>query len=253
MPKILKFLIGLGVVAFVCAVVAWVIGAQWFARWAVQRTAQRHPIVLVIPKPLADTSIDNAAGTDESFGAYSFETPWKQTPKVDNYGDGGTTYSFGAHVVTIYQRPPDELISEFHKNPQNEQNLNNLFEGDPPKTDLEFMRRILNVTPDNFTWSASKLETVRNGTLLALKTTTTPVEGASGIFFVKTPEFQGFQYGVPEAKETGVSVDLYGKRVLLRFTFRERGGAAAITPQADINRVVQSVRSGPNVHDRDKE
>ena len=112
--------------------------------------------------------------------------------------------------------------------------MNNLFEGDPPKTDFEFMRRILNVTPENFTWSASKLETVRNGTLLALKTTTTPVEGASGIFFVKTPEFQGFQYGVPEAKETGVSVDLYGKRALLRFTFRERGGAAAITPQADI-------------------
>jgi hypothetical protein len=253
MPKFLKFLIGLGVVAVVCVVVMWVFGAQWLAKFATHKAALKHPVVRMAPKPLADTAINNAPGTDESFGAYSFEVPWKDTPKVNNYGAGGTTYAFGPHVITVYQRPPNELVESLQKNPQNQQNINNLFEGDPPKTDYEFMRRILNVTPDTFTWSMSKLETVRDGMLLAIKTNAAPAEGLSGIFYLKTPEFQGFQFGVPEAKETGVVVDLYGKRALLKFTFRERGGAAVITPQADINRVVQSVHSGLSVLDRDDE
>jgi hypothetical protein len=243
MPKILKVLIGLGVAAVVCVVVMWVLGAQWFAKVVSRKAALRHPVVLVVPKPLPDTTINNTPGTDEIFGAYSFEVPWKEAPKVNEYGNGGSTYAFGERMVTVYQRPPDELIAQLQKNPQNQQNLDTLFEGDRPKTDYEFVRRILNVTPDTFTWSMSKMETMRDGMLLALKTSTAPVEGAYGIFYVTTPEFHGFQYGVPEAKYAGVSVDLYNDNVLLKFTFREGGGTPAIIPQADINRIVQSVRS----------
>jgi hypothetical protein len=246
MPKLLKFLIGMGVVAVVCVVVVWVFGAQWLAKWATRKAALRHPVVLVVPKPLADTSTNDAPGTDESFGEYSFEVPWKDTPKVDIYGAGGTTYSFGPHMITVYRRPPNEMTAALEKNPQNQQNLDNLFEGDRPKTDYELMRRILNVTPGTFTWSMSKIETMRDGMLLALKTNAAPAEGLSGMFYLKTPEFQGFQFGVPEAKETGVVVDLYGKSALLKFTFRERGGAPAIISQQDINRIVQSLHSGPN-------
>jgi hypothetical protein len=247
MPKILKFLIGLGVVVVICLVTAWLFGVQWFAKWMVGKTASKNPLVRVVPKPLADTSINNAPGTDESYRNYSFEVPWKDTPKVSNYGAGGSVYSFGPHTVTLYSLRPNGMIESLKKNPQNQQNIDTLFEGDPPKTDYDFMRRILAITPDTFTWSMNKTEAVRDGTLLFVKTKNVPVEAASGIFYVTTPEFHGFQYGVPESKETGVEVDLYSDRVLLKFTFRERGGAPALIPQPDINRVVQSVRRGSNL------
>jgi hypothetical protein len=245
MPKFLKFLIGLGVVAVVCVVVAWVFGAQLLAKMLTRNTARQYPVVLVVPKPLADVSINSAKGTAGVFGDYSFEVPWAAPPppKVQSYGSGGSTYDFGGHVVTVYTRPPNEIMGSLRKNPQQQQYVDNLFEGDTPKTDYEYVRRVLNVTPDTFTWSISKLETMRDGVLLASKANTTPHEGASGIFYVTTPEFHGFQYGVPEAKQTGVSVDLYNKKVLLKFTFRERGGAPAVISQQDINRIVQSLHS----------
>jgi hypothetical protein len=247
LPAFLKFLIGLGVVAVVCIVAAWFFGAQWFGKWAARKMAVRNPAVLVLPKPLPDTALNNAPGTDESFDGYFFQVPWKDKPIVNNYGAGGTMCSFGMHTVTLYKLAPNMMTEGIKRNPQQQQNIDKLFAGDVPKTDYEFMRRILNVTPDSFNWTMDKMETVRDGLLLTLKSTAAPREGASGIFYVTTPEFQGFQYGVPEAKETGVSVDLYGKNALLKFTFRERGGAPAVISQRDINRIVQSVRTGQDM------
>ncbi len=251
MPKILKFLIGLGAVAVLCLIAGWFFGVQWFAKWVAAKSAQSSPVVRVVPKPLADTSVNNAPGTDESYRDYSFEVPWKDKPKVNNYGAGGSVYAFGEHMVTVYALRPNGMIESLKKNPQNQQNIDTLFEGDPPKTDYDFMRRILAITPDTFTWSMNKTEALRDGTLFFLKTKNVPAEAASGIFYVTTPEFRGFQFGVPESKETGVEVDLYSDQVLLKFTFRERGGAPPIIPQPDINRIVQSVRKIPKLLDLD--
>jgi hypothetical protein len=244
-PKILKVLIGLGVAAAVSLVVAWIYGAQAFGRWESQRAARENPVLRLTPAPLHDASVNTARGTTVSFHGYLIDFPYGHALPTYVDGAGQNVFAFDAQRVAVRAFPPDMIMKTLNRTPQIAENTNKLFEGKPPRSDYDYVLMMLQATPDAFRWNIGKVEVMRDGALLFDKSRDTPRQGASGIFYVANNEFRGFQFGLPEAKEAGVVVDLYGQAHMLRLFFHENGRAPAAIPQPDINRIIQSVRRDP--------
>jgi hypothetical protein len=68
-----------------------------------------------------------------------------------------------------------------------------------------------------------------------------PKVGDSGIYWIRTSTFQGYQYGNPRSRRKSLDVELFTEDGGLGFIFaqKEKGPTPAIT-QAEINRVIQT-------------
>ena len=83
--------------------------------------------------------------------------------------------------------------------------------------------------------------------MLVVKSIATP-QADSGIFFVHTDGFDGFQYENPALHPKRVLVDLFSPDQSLEFTFLlNYQGASPKISQADINRIIQTVRKQETV------
>lgn len=243
MPKFLKFLIGPGVLAALALVVWWCYATQWFATRNAERMARMNPILIMTPQPLPDAAADDGAPmAGVNIAGFGIQFPWTIESAPSIRPDRTIVYKFPGRTVALQEEPPGTQLARWRAKLAHGQTLDTLFAGDAPQTDYELVARILSITPSSFSWRMTKAEAARDAALYQLKATSVPQEAKWGIFSVETPTFRGFQYGAPEAQQTGVEVDLYNAESNLRLMFRENGGAPAVIPQSDINRIVQSVR-----------
>jgi hypothetical protein len=67
-------------------------------------------------------------------------------------------------------------------------------------------------------------------------------DAESGIYLIRTKNFQGFQYGNPQARPSEIVDELFSDRARLEFNFPCKGGCVS---QAEINRVIQSAQIVP--------
>jgi hypothetical protein len=83
--------------------------------------------------------------------------------------------------------------------------------------------------------------------LLVVKGIMVSQGGESGIFRIRTKDFQGFQYGDPQQRPKSVDVQIFADDGGFAFLFvqQEKGPVPAVT-QAEINRVIQSLRKAPS-------
>jgi hypothetical protein len=83
--------------------------------------------------------------------------------------------------------------------------------------------------------------------LLIIKSLVPSRSAASGIFAIQNQDFKGFQEGDPKANLDVYLFNLYSDTDTMEFVISQKGAEALQRiSQADINRIVQSVRKVPH-------
>ena len=210
--------------------------------------AWKFPLVKKTPMELTDLSISQALGRKLSYLGYEFEVPWdidqektKQTGKME-------LITFRSGNALLFSRAaPKEFIQTFLSTAKTDPDKVRKLWGEAAlESDYSLHRLILEATPDQITFLTPREDAARNAMLLVMKGIMMPQGGESGIFRVRTSKFQGFQYGDPQACPKSLNVEIFADDGGLYFVFAQKseGHAPAIT-QAEINRVVQTVRKIP--------
>ena len=112
-------------------------------------------------------------------------------------------------------------------------------------SDYIFVKNVYGFTPDKMHyWSLSPSLHAREQMVLLTKSIMPTRAAATGIFYVQNQDYKGFQQGNPEGRQVdGLVVDLYSdeSHFELMFLQKDYHNATGVT-QAEINRVIQSVR-----------
>jgi hypothetical protein len=142
--------------------------------------------------------------------------------------------------LLITDVPPGELVNglatEWKVSPAR---LEAAYGHESTKSDYNFVRSIYESTPDKIHyWGDSSL---REHFLITVKTAALMKSAMTGIFRLKSRNFQGFQQGDPRAVK-GVVIDLYSDRDHVQFIIGQSDPNSAAFTQPEINRIVQSVR-----------
>ncbi|MGD0289288.1 MAG: hypothetical protein ABSC63_06495 [Candidatus Binataceae bacterium] len=197
----------------------------WYLGW-------KYPILWKVPAELSDQSISNSPGRRFSYLGYDFEVPWDDLDKehtkpirtwlVINFQSGKTIVFMG--------HQPDGLLKAFRR----EEVIRERY-GD----DYATLRQILDASPDKLTPFTSRREAIGEFWSLNFKQAFM-INGESGVFLIGTPDFRGFQYGNPKTGNREIRDELYSEQGSIGFMFRSRNSVSI--SQAEINRVIQSVR-----------
>jgi hypothetical protein len=244
-----RILIGLGAAFVLCAVYVWFFGVQTYFIWETQRVARQEPVVLTKPTPLLDSSISAAPGVKLSYFGYEFEVPWNDIDqgktKIIATNKAIIVFRSG-NVISFWSGPPNGLISSVTAdNKIDRKSLGQLFGDEAAQSDYAFKRAILEATPDQFSLLIPKSLAIQRGMFFTMKATTLRSGAESGVFSISTNEFKGFQYGRPQSPPRRLSVEPFSSDAHLDILFGEKPNGPTLISQADVNRIVQSVRKVP--------
>lgn len=224
-----RIALGVGSLAAVCAVYLWFFGIQTFSMVEARRLARKQPLVTIIPTELTDLSISQTPGRKLSYFGYEFEIPWSDLDeeKTKVIEDSQTFASAlmvfrSGNVIAFWSSPPNQVIN------------------------YGIQRAILEATPDHFSLLTPKKEAIDERLLLTMKAAIIGSDAESGIYSVRTREFQGFQYGRPQNPPKRLRTELFGNDRSLKILFGQKPNGAVMISQADINRIVQSIHKLPS-------
>jgi hypothetical protein len=113
------------------------------------------------------------------------------------------------------------------------------------ESDYSFHRNMLQMTPSAITPFGSRRQAIAGQMLLMIKAISMPKAG-SGIFSIQTPGFEGFQFENPQSRPFRITDELYSNDEGIDVMFLQKvDGSAPTISQAQINRVIQSIRKVP--------
>jgi len=227
----------------------------WVAPVAVSFYAARTalPVAKIVPTELKDHSVSQSPATKLAYLGYGFEVPWSdldQTKIVmypkDKAEKTRVVLAFQSGLrLMVTAVPPREFAqlwaTDFKTPPQG---VDILFGPGSSTSDYTFVRNVYEYTPDKMHyWSLSPSLHAREQMVLLTKSIMPTRAAATGIFCVQNQDYKGFQQGNPEGRQDGLVVDLYSDESHFEIMFLQKDyhSATGVT-QADINRVIQSVR-----------
>jgi len=203
----------------------------------------RHiPIAHMTPVQLSDHRIDSDGGTKLSFYGYDFEVPWKDidTEHIQSKGLILIPFRSGLEII-VGHGSSHMLVDTVMENTKTDRGDFRAAYGAPVlQSDYEFLKLALNVTPASVRLADSKQEVARKSSLVLIKTLI--AAGDSGIFEVQANGFRGFQYGNPGNHPKRITVTLCSADGEVEFSFSRKGMTPLAISQAEINRVIQTVR-----------
>ncbi|MGB8411191.1 MAG: hypothetical protein WCE23_00040 [Candidatus Binatus sp.] len=235
-PRRRRILTWCGIVLSVVFIYLYIFGVSaWFGIIEGRNLSGKDdPSLWETPVALKDLSISKAPGRKLSYLGYEFEVPWddldEQKTKLVRSWQVIAFHS--GKSILFYTSPPSDA----------ERELNRLY-GDATVPSGYFLNRaVLEATPGDIGLLTPRGAAARTIVLLLIKSIQVSAnEGESGIFLIETKDFHGFQYGNPASRPPQIEADLFADKVHLHFVFPERKHAGFIS-QAEINRVIQSVR-----------
>jgi hypothetical protein len=241
MSKRNRILLISGGVALVFAYVLFLGVATMFALEA-RYVGWKTPIVKSTPRDLPDLTVSSKSGQKLSYFGYEFEVPWEvDEAKTKQTGKMQLVAFRSGNALLFSRMAPKEFVDTFLKT--DPQGLRRLYEEDALASDYSLHRLILEATPASVGLLTPRKEAAGRAMLLVFKGIMVPRGGESGIFRVRTKDFQGFQYGDPQQRPKSVDVEIFADDGGLAFIFtqQEKGAVPAIT-QAEINGTIQSLR-----------
>lgn len=203
----------------------------------------RHvPIAHMIPVELSDHRIDSDHGTKLSSYGYDFEVPWKDVDTEHMQSKTMMLIPFRSGLeILVGHGSSHNLVDAVMENTKTDRGDFRSAYGDHAlQSDYEFLKLALNTTPASVRLSDSKQDVARKSTLVLIKTII--AEGDSGIFAVQAHDFRGFQYGDPGKHPKRITVTLCSADSEVEFSFSQKGMTPLAISQAEINRVIQTVR-----------
>ncbi len=232
-----RFLLGCGLGVIAILVYLPLFGCQtvlavyaWYSGWEI-------PYLWKVPVPLSEQSISKAPGRRLSYFGYEFEVPWNDldeahTKLLRNWQV--ISFKSGKMIVFMGHEPDGSLKT----NPAVRTFMREEIIPGRYGYDYAIIGQILDASPDEITPFTSRRKAIGAFGSLTLKQVWLDAE--SGIYMIDTPEFHGFQYGNPESGVREIRDELYSKEGSVGFMFPRRNGA--LVSQAEINRVIQTVR-----------
>jgi hypothetical protein len=214
------------------------------------------PIARIVPIDLKDKSVSEAPGMKLSYFGYEFEVPWsdldetqtKLYPKdkpekfmVDLRFRSGLRMMVSAVPPGVWSK---DLSTEFSASPQT---LEAVFGRETMKSDYSFVKTLWEFSPDRMDhWVGFHRPMNKDEFLLIIKSIALPKAAETGIFNIQNQSYRGFQLGNPQVRQAQILVDLYSDEggVEMIFGQKDYKNSAGIA-QAEINRIVQSLRKGP--------
>ena len=208
----------------------------------------KFPMVKKTPAELSDLSISQASGQRLSYFGYEFDVPWDiDQEKTKQVGKMELITFRSGNALLFSKAAPKEFVHTFLSTTKvDPEKVRSFWGKEALESDYSLHRLILEATPGQVTLFTRREDAVRGAMLILFKGVMMPRGGESGIFRVRTGKFQGFQYGDPQARPKSLDVEIFADDGGLYFVFAQKseGHAPAIT-QAEINRVIQTVRKIP--------
>jgi len=222
-----------------------IFGVQSMMCWKVRQFGKSNPVLWVIPQALHDSTPSKQPGLKLSAYGYEFEVPWGDIDK-------DRTMS-GVFVTVYYSRSGPCLM---FMNPEKTPNAKEIFLADEEKrkvamqiwgektfeSNFTLTKAMLETSPAQMAVFAPRAKTLGLGILLLLKPSTA-MGGETGIFTFDTPTIRGFQMGDPGKRPKYISVRAFDMGDhQLELTFGIQKSAIGQITQAEVNRVLQTVR-----------
>jgi len=215
--------------------------------WAIRHAP---PVTYVTPAELSDRTVSQAKGTSFTESGYQFDLPWTDIDASPNpparRNLPGKLIKFRSGLQVWFSTFPkgalaNELASSFHSSPEL---VRSGFDLGRMNSDYEVHKELYEFTPAGMhRWSVDPRLHYRECMTLVIKSVTLPDRASLGIFRIHNEQFQGFQLGTPQTLSSGVSAELFSAAGGVQFYIHQRDvhNSASLT-QADINRIVQSLR-----------
>jgi hypothetical protein len=244
-----RVLISFGIVIVACATYLWLFGTQTFFVLEAHSAARKLPFVKLTPIELTDLSVSQAPGMKLSYFGYEFEVPWTDIDREKTKVVGGNKAIIcfrTGNVFMLWSAPPHEFMNGLLEQGKIDRDTFRKVYGDEAlQSDYNFMRLILETTPEKITLLSSANTDVSREVLLTVKAICVPGDPNSGIFDIRGREFKGFQYGRPQNPPKHLNVELFPEGGHLDLFFEQKVNGPTLISQADINRVVQTIHKVP--------
>ncbi len=249
MPRWLRILTWFGMAVSVTAIYVWCFGVQTAIVLEERYSGRQYPGLWQAPVELTDTSISKSPGKRLSYFGCEFEVPWTDLNEQKTRLKGGwqTIVFHSGKGIVLTTFPAKERVSAFvglgqKVDAETLRRLRILYGDETLRSDYAFTRAILEMSPANISIFTPRKEAVRSMMMLLLKQFIAR-EADPGIYLIRTKDFRGFQYGNPQSRPSEIVDELFSDDERLEFTFpcRHKGSSTGIS-QAEINRVIQSVR-----------
>lgn len=227
MSKRVRIVLSVGVAVFACCAYLWFFGIQTFCLIQARRLARDAPVVTLTPTEPPDLSISQAPGRKLAYFGYELEVPWGD---IDVAKTKIRQLNKLAAVAVITFRSGNVIA---------------FWSESKGQIGYDLMRAILEATSDKASLLASRQLAFQQNFLLMLKATILPRGAESGIYSLRTKEFQGFQYGRPQNPPKPLSVELFPSSGRLHVLFGQKLDGPTIITQADVNRIIESIHKVP--------
>jgi len=179
------------------------------ARWE----AKKMPSVWVTQQPLVNYAVSESPGTKLSYFGYKFEVPWTGGFKERGGKNRLVELEFDSGQTLLFMAPKNQagLLSEIVEDPSlHMKYLQPVFGELTRRSPYDQYATLLNTTPSSIHAFGSKVEAVRNETLLTIKAISSPGMLRTGAFSFDLPEIHGFQIGDP-GKERSAQLEVFVK------------------------------------------
>jgi|HubBroStandDraft_2_1064218.scaffolds.fasta_scaffold139632_2 hypothetical protein len=225
-------------------VLAWCFGPQTWDWYQAKKMGESQPCLRLGVQPLVIADADVASGTKEAFFGYEFEVPW---PSVDaKVIRQIATVTTGNGPGLVFWNPADrrQLFDSTRKwtHPNTRDALGSILGKDAARSNYDLIEQILDTTPEQISPIMSKREANGRLTLLRMKSALYCDKGRPAFYSYQRSGLnclQAGEFGVGR----GVEVKCFdGMDRELNFHFSAGQDARTVFTQAEINRVVQTLR-----------
>jgi hypothetical protein len=250
LPKLRGILRPLAIVIAVALIYTYKFGGA--TSWILQaRTeAREDPTLANVPIPLGDLSASIVPGTTFSEFGFQFEVPW--AARLKSHDD----------FVALVYVPEGELAAIMFFNPRRQGLVKDMRDdlakrGQNPRaanlyldaaSDYDLERSTWYATPDQLSLFFPRRKDVLAATWLNIKSSLNQ-QARTGLYSFTFGKLRGFQFGDP-AKSHSVQVDAFDDQDRkFEFVFGSKPSPIFTIAQADINRVLQTLRPAPGAPD----
>lgn len=249
MSKSKRILFILAIAGLLCVAYLWFFGVATILALEARYVAWKMPIVKTTPTELPDQSIAQASVQKLNYFGYEFEIPWEiDEAKSKQVGQMRLVAFRSGNALLVSRMAPKEFVKDFLSTGKADPaGLRNLYGEEVLQSDYSLMRRILEATPEKVGLLTPRKDAGGSAMLLLIKGIMMPSGAESGIYQIRAGDFRGFQFGDTRSRPKSIDLEIYNQDGGLGFIFTQRQNTSdpAIT-QAQINRIVRSLRKLPN-------
>lgn len=249
MSKSKRILLALVIAGLLCVIYLWFFGAATMFALEARYVGWKMPIVRRTPTELPDQSITEAPCQKLNYFGYEFEVPWEiDEAKSKQGGEMQLVALRSGNSLLVSRIPPKEFVNGFLSMGKADlASLRALYGGEVLQSDYSLKQQILEATPEKVGLLTPRRKAAGTAMLLVIKGIMMPNGAESGIYRIRAGDLRGFQFGDPRSRPKSIDLEIHNEEGGFGFIFaqRQNGSEPPIT-QADINRVIQSLRKSTN-------